>query len=154
MKGDANSDFYQFVFSGIRPVRKFPDNFLDLSKSRPLTKARSEAPIRMSAQLKSNPISVAQREKMERKSGPAIERLSHIYYINHCKIFFRFKLTEVSQVQSNLQSDGWFSSKLLTMKLLSSGVSSGGQSLSLTNQQNSKFCLSKIIPGNSKKVRQ
>ena len=77
MKGDANNDSYQSVFSGIRPVRKFPDNFLDLSKSRPLTTARTEAPIRMSAQLKSNPISVAQREKMERKSGPAIERFSH-----------------------------------------------------------------------------
>ena len=91
----------------------------------------------MSAQLKSNPISVAQREKMERKSGPSIQR---------------FKLTEVSQVRSNLQSDGWFSSKLMTMKLVSSGVSRGG--LSLNDKQYPDLCLSKIIPGTSKKVSQ
>ena len=55
-------------------MRKFPDNAVVVSKSKPLTKARAVAPIRMSAQLKSNPISLAQREKMERKSGPLIER--------------------------------------------------------------------------------
>ena len=142
---------YHFVSSGIRPVRKFPDNYLEVSKSRPLTKARTEAPIRMSAQLKSNPVSVAQREKMERKSGPPIERFVYckIFYRNHVKICFRFKLTEVSQVKSNLHNEGWFSSKLLAMKLVSRGISGGG--LNLTSQQNPKLYLSRTS-GTSKKV--
>ena len=124
-----------------------------VSQSKPLTKARTVAPIRMSAQLKSNPISVAQREKMERKSGPTIERFIHCSTISIIvKIFIRFKLTEVSPVQSNLQSDGWFSSKLMTMNLVSSGVSSGG--LALTSTQYPKLCLSKTTSGASKKVRQ
>ena len=75
-----------------------------------------------------------------------------IFYINHWIVFFRFKLTEVSQVQSNLESDGWFSSKLMTMKLVSGGLSNGG--LTLASKENPKFCLSKPTSVTSKKVSQ
>ena len=60
-------------------------------------------PSRMSAMLKANPISLAQREKMMRKAGPAIRR---------------FSLSKVSEV-SGLNHEGWFSSKLMAMSYLS-----------------------------------
>lgn len=60
-------------------------------------------PSRMSAMLKANPMSLAQREKMMRKAGPAIRR---------------FSLSKVSGV-CGLNHEGWFSSKLMAMSYLS-----------------------------------
>ena len=110
--------------SGVRPVRKFPENSVIQTQSKLPQKERSVAPIRMSAPLKSNPISLAQREKMERKSSQASRRFkvesgNSLYFYKN--ILVRFKLNEVSVVESCFQHDGWFSSKLMTLKFLSGG---------------------------------
>ena len=95
-------------FSGIRPVRKFPENFplptAQPSQSSDVTSdtSKCEMPSRMSAMVKSNPVSLAQQEKMMRRSGPAIQR---------------FQLSRVREV-TGAGHEGWFSSKLLTMKYL------------------------------------
>ena len=97
-----------FIFSGIRPVRKFPVNFEhpknnNVQASTAATDPDPTMPSRMSAMLKSNPITLAQQEKMMRKAGPAIQR---------------FQLNKVSEVQGQSQ-EGWFSSKMVAMKYLS-----------------------------------
>ena len=98
-----------FALSGIRPVRKFPLNSQHLvaaTKHKTVTAEDDDnndlMPSRMSAMIKSNPISLAQHEKMMRKSGPAIQR---------------FHLEKVSEVL-DFNSEGWFSSKLMSMKYL------------------------------------
>ena len=98
-----------FAVSGVRPVRKFPDNSLFRTWSRD-SKGNNEhsedhVPSRMSAKLKSNPISLAQKEKMMRKSGPSIQR---------------FNISKVFPITGD-NSDGWFSSKILALKVLSEG---------------------------------
>ena len=56
-----------FIFSGIRPVRKFPVNFEhpknnNVQASTAATDPDPTMPSRMSAMLKSNPITLAQQE--------------------------------------------------------------------------------------------
>ena len=93
--------------SGIRPARKFPTNFqhpLELDNGRKTRCQQDDdlLPSRMSATLKANPISLAQQEKMMRKSGPAVQR---------------FHLSKISEVMGD-SSEGWFCSKLVAMKFL------------------------------------
>lgn len=107
-------------FSGIHPVRKFPVNFEypASSKQTALPGANKEqTPSRMSAMLKTNPVSLAQKEKMMRKAGPAIRR---------------FSLSKVLEV-SGLGHEGWFSSKLLGMSYL-------------TKCKTAKFARVQIVP--------
>ena len=125
----------KFCCSGIRPVRKFPVNFeYPVSSQQTASPEASKdlIPSRMSAMLKANPVSLAQREKMMRKAGPAIRR---------------FSLSKVSEV-SGLSHEGWFSSKLIAMSYLS-------------KCKTSKFANLKIVPSlsesdfisNGKKVK-
>ena len=110
----------KFCCSGIRPVRKFPVNFqYPVSSQQTASPEASKEliPSRMSAMLKANPVSLAQREKMMRKAGPAIRR---------------FNLSKVSEV-SGLNHEGWFSSKLIAMSYLS-------------KSKTSKFANIKIVP--------
>ena len=81
-----------------------------------MTSDTSDMPSRMSAMVKSNPVSLAQQEKMMRRSGPAIQR---------------FQLSRVREMTGTSQ-EGWFSSKLLTMKYLSE---KSNNNKSITNSQ-------------------
>ena len=110
----------RFCCSGIRPVRKFPVNFkypIFSQQTASSETSKDLIPSRMSAMLKANPVSLAQREKMMRKAGPAISR---------------FNLSKVSEV-SGLNHEGWFSSKLIAMSYLS-------------KCKTSKFANVKIVP--------
>lgn len=125
----------KFCCSGIRPVRKFPVNFeypVSSQQTASPESSKDMMPSRMSAMLKANPVSLAQREKMMRKAGPAIRR---------------FSLSKVSGV-CGLDHEGWFSSKLMAMSYLS-------------KCKTSKFANVKIVPSlsesdfilNGKKVK-
>lgn len=100
-----------FALSGVRPVRKFPDNVTNILSPRdkifsPVS-PNAQCPQRMTAAvLKTNPVTPAQYEQMMRKSAIPINR---------------FRLSQIGEVIGP-KAEGWFSSKIETLRRVSNSV--------------------------------
>jgi len=98
-----------YSLSGIRPVRKFPDNVNSILSPRDkiLSPLSPNAPQRMSAAVvKTNPVTPAQYEQMMRKSAIPISR---------------FRLSQIGEVIGP-KAEGWFSSKIETLRRVSNSA--------------------------------
>ena len=97
-----------YALSGVRPVRKFPDNIVNVQSPRdkifsPLS-PNAQCPQRMTAAVvKTNPVTPAQYEQMMRKSAIPISR---------------FRLSQIGEVIGP-KEEGWFSSKIETLRRVS-----------------------------------
>ena len=97
-----------YGLSGVRPVRKFPDNIVHVLSPRdkifsPISPS-AQCPQRMSAAvIKNNPVTPGQYEQMMRKSAIPISR---------------FRLSQIGEVIGP-KAEGWFSSKIETLRRVS-----------------------------------
>lgn len=97
-----------YSLSGIRPVRKFPDNVNHILSPREKILSPSspsaQCPQRMTAAVvKTNPVTPAQYEQIMRKSAIPISR---------------FRLSQIGEVIGP-RAEGWFSSKIETLRRVS-----------------------------------